>query len=172
MGNGPSFHVFPRDPGKDAVRGPQNCQRNSSEAKSSKVFVFLRSEDCIFPQRSRGQMWNLIIIPWLCRFPNRGVVIKVTSLYSLYSLEEVWKLLKFSIFSRETILELFFSIWCEKSPIPTYELVKQVRMCEWSFTSRPSPLSLEFILIFLEFPIHSCIYCLFSTLNTPLVYFM
>ena len=40
MGNGPSFHVFPRDPGKDAVRGPQNCPRNSSEAKSSKVFVF------------------------------------------------------------------------------------------------------------------------------------
>ena len=44
---GPRLHLFPRDPGKDAVQGPQKL---SEELERSKEFLgqFLRSEDCIF----------------------------------------------------------------------------------------------------------------------------
>ena len=44
---GPRLHLFPRDPGKDAVQGPQKL---SEELERSEEFrgQFLRSEDCIF----------------------------------------------------------------------------------------------------------------------------
>ena len=58
---GPRFHVFPRDPGKDAVRGQ-----------------FLRSEACIFPRGPEDKRGILSLYhgyagtPNIPRFPNRG----------------------------------------------------------------------------------------------------
>ena len=66
---GPRLHLFPRDPGKDAVQGPQNCPRNSSEAKSSEDSFDVRGLHLY--QRSQGKRWSLIIIPWFCCFTTR-----------------------------------------------------------------------------------------------------
>ena len=74
---GPRFHVFPRDPGKDAVQGPQKL---SEELERSEEFrgQFLRSEDCIFPRGPEDKRGILSLYhgyagtPNIPRFPNRG----------------------------------------------------------------------------------------------------
>ena len=71
---GPRLHLFPRDPGKDAVQGPQKL---SEELKQSEEFrgQFLRSKDCIFPrgpEEKRGILSLYHGYAGLALFPNRG----------------------------------------------------------------------------------------------------
>ena len=64
LGQGPM--VFQGTLGNVQSKDLKNCLRNSSEAKSS--------EDSFWGPRtghspgSRGKLWDLFIIPWLCRF--------------------------------------------------------------------------------------------------------
>ena len=60
---GPRLHLFSRDSGKDAVRGPPKLPEGRRPKGS-----FGGPRTASFPE-SRGKRWSLNIIYWFCRFP-------------------------------------------------------------------------------------------------------
>ena len=67
------LHLFPRDPGKDAVQGPQKL---SEELERNEEFQgqFLRSEDCIFPRDPEEKGGVLSLYPGYAGLPlEQGV---------------------------------------------------------------------------------------------------
>ena len=66
---GPRFHLFPRDPGKDAVQGPPKLSEDCRLRSSRSPRTVLEARGLHLSQRSRGKRWILDIIPRFCRFP-------------------------------------------------------------------------------------------------------
>ena len=76
MHSGPRLHLFPRDPGKDAVQGPQKL---SEELERSEEFrgQFLRSEDLHCPrgpEEKRGTFSLYLGFVGLPLFGKRGTL--------------------------------------------------------------------------------------------------
>ena len=71
---GPRFHLFPRDPGKDAVQGPPKLSEDCRLRSSRSPRTVLEARGLHLSQRSRGKRWILDIIPRFCRFRNREIL--------------------------------------------------------------------------------------------------
>ena len=89
---GPRLHLFPRDPGKDAVQGPQKL---SEELERSEEFrgQFLRSEDCIFSrdpeEKVESYHYTLVMLVY---HKNRGFSENMASGPRYITLWKTWHL--------------------------------------------------------------------------------